>query len=201
MKKKIKKNEKIKKEISFPPTFRIVGGDISLKRPGFAVVLIRKTANSIEILEKNTFCVDNKTDKNKSKGELLDDIYNSIKEKLSFNDLIKTFFVREKYISSHKSVYESTIYKAVGITDWFLYLNQASEWEEMYPVTIKRLVTGNGKAEKEDVAKALEKYVGKFEYKTDDESDAMAVIVAWLIENNLMKTATGEENEKENLSL
>ena len=53
--------------------------------------------------------------------------------------------------------------------------------------TIKKLLTGNGKAEKQEVANALTAYIGEHAYRNDDESDAAAVAVAWLISHNQIK--------------
>jgi len=45
---------------------------------------------------------------------------------------------------------------------------------------MKKLLTGSGKASKEAVATVLNRYVRAIDYMTDDESDAVAVGVAWL---------------------
>ena len=50
------------------------------------------------------------------------------------------------------------------------------------------MITGSGKANKQDVADSLERYVGKVQYGTDDESDAVAVGIAWLIGEGYLKT-------------
>jgi len=47
---------------------------------------------------------------------------------------------------------------------------------------VKKLLTGSGKASKTEVAMALERYVATQQYETDDESDAVAVGLAWLIQ-------------------
>ena len=47
-------------------------------------------------------------------------------------------------------------------------------------------MAGDGLAEKQQVADALEAYVGKQEYACDDESDAVAVGIAWLIQKNMI---------------
>ena len=52
---------------------------------------------------------------------------------------------------------------------------------------IKKLLTGNGKASKEEVASALEQYVGRQEYAVSDESDAVAAGVAWLLQTNQLQ--------------
>ena len=50
------------------------------------------------------------------------------------------------------------------------------------------MITGSGKASKQDVADSLERYVGNVQYGTDDESDAVAVGIAWLIREGYLKT-------------
>lgn len=61
------------------------------------------------------------------------------------------------------------------------------EFQEVSPRTVKRLITGNANAEKEEVAQGLEKYVGKLEYACDDMSDAVAVGIAWLIQKKYIE--------------
>lgn len=51
----------------------------------------------------------------------------------------------------------------------------------MTPTTIKKILTGNGRSLKETVAKTLTLYIGEQEYVTDDESDAIAAALAFLI--------------------
>lgn len=47
--------------------------------------------------------------------------------------------------------------------------------------SVKKIVTGKGGASKATVAAHLERYVGAQEYATNDESDAVAVGIAFLI--------------------
>ncbi|UYZ15589.1 crossover junction endodeoxyribonuclease RuvC [Brevibacillus sp. WF146] len=57
------------------------------------------------------------------------------------------------------------------------------------PTTVKKTVTGNGKAEKAEVAAAVRRLLGlaeDYRFATDDESDAAAVVLAWLIGQNLI---------------
>lgn len=52
--------------------------------------------------------------------------------------------------------------KVAGIADLYGYAYcDKQDWDEIAPVSIKKKVTGNAKASKEDVAASLEKYVGK----------------------------------------
>lgn len=195
-----KKTENQIVPVQLPDIFRVIGGDISLKRPGFSSLVYKKNEDgTLNLMDVKTMCIDNKKDKKKEKGELLDDVLRGIttffpdEEK----DDIQTFYVREKYISNHGSIYESSIYEAVGISDWYLWRLHKT-WYELYPNTIKKLIAGNGNADKQVVADALKHYVGERVYGTDDESDAVAVAVAWLIQQGAIKQfeseATGGDN-------
>ena len=190
------KSNRLKAEpekIEFPQSYRVVAGDLSLKRPGFCMLTLQKSENETQIIDIKLFSVDNKTDRKKEKGELLDDVLRA----MAFNfpdeekDGIVTYYVREKRISSHFS--DNTVYEAVGITDWFLW-KQHKAWLELYPTTIKKLITGSGKAEKDQVAESLKFYVGDIKYSNDDESDATAVAIAWLINNGEIKQKEVQQN-------
>lgn len=60
------------------------------------------------------------------------------------------------------------------------------------PTTIKKLVAGNGKAEKKDVAEGVRKYLRlppDYKWRAGyDDADACAVILAYLLRENLIDT-------------
>ena len=87
----------------------------------------------------------------------------------------------------------------VGIADKALWSTTGKSFDEIAPTSVKKIITGSGKATKDEVAMALEHYVGKHDYATDDESDAVAVGVAWMIQNGLIsdQTINDESNHKE----
>lgn len=76
----------------------------------------------------------------------------------------------------------------VGIADLSAWNAKKEAYHELAPSMIKKLLTGNGKASKEEVASTLEQYVGRHEYAVSDESDAVAAGVAWLIHTKRLKT-------------
>ena len=78
------------------------------------------------------------------------------------------------------------LHKVVGVSDLYAWGLGGRKFEEIHPKTIKKLVADDQLAEKDAVASALEQFVGKREYACDDESDAVAVGVAWLIENGMV---------------
>lgn len=120
-------------------------------------------------------CHLNNRGEKKCHGQILAEIYDLITE-LSVDVAV---FVREKGFSrfSHET---QALFKVVGVADLVAWKTSRTEFVEIAPTTVKKLLTGSGKATKEEVAAALLRYVGQQQYKTDDESDAVAVGIAWL---------------------
>lgn len=176
-----KKVETVQEPIVFPDKYKILGADLSLRRSAFCLLSVNKENEEIKIKVRKLISIDNKTNKKKCHGELLEDIQKAFL-KLTFGLEDKIYYVRETEVMNRKVPSERNVSKVVGIMDWTLWKLQGDEWYSIYPVTIKKYVAGSGKAEKSEVAAALEKYVGKQEYACDDESDATAVAIAWLIQ-------------------
>ena len=86
--------------------------------------------------------------------------------------------------------------KVVGVSDLYAWGFGGKEFEDISPKTVKKLVANNDNAEKEEVANALEQFVGKRDYACDDESDAVAVGIAWLIRHGMIDS-TFPEKEKQ----
>ncbi len=90
--------------------------------------------------------------------------------------------------------------KVVGIADLVAWQQSCAAFYEIAPTTVKKLLAGSGKAEKEAVALALECYLGYQMYRTDDESDAAAVGIAWLLQKKLLGEnqcfSVGENEQK-----
>lgn len=95
-------------------------------------------------------------------------------------------FVREKGFARFPHETQA-LSKVVGIADLVAWQQKRATFYELAPAAIKKLLTGSGKATKDDVAAALERYVGKQYYATDDESDAVAAGIAWLKKIDLIR--------------
>lgn len=175
-----KKAEPAVEQIEFPEQYIVIGADLSLRRPGWCKLYIRNG----QVIGVQLFSLDNKA-KKKTHGQMLKEIYDIFNKHVTgLHSAFPRYFVREKMIMNLKVPSERDVAKVVGIMDFML---DDQEWYEIYPVTVKKLVAGSGKAEKSDVAEALEKYIGKQVYKCDDESDAAAVAIAWLIQQGQIK--------------
>lgn len=180
-----KKEAAPKVEIKYPDLYTVLGADLSLTRPGLALLEVDKRSGTAEIKLLRVASVNNKGKSNKkSHGQIL---YEIEKEFLNFLcGETPDFFVREKEIMHMKNPSERSVTKVVGLMD-ILAFELGRSWHEIYPVSVKALVAGSGKAEKAEVANSLPFYVGDMEYRNDDESDATAVAIAWLIENGQIK--------------
>lgn len=91
-------------------------------------------------------------------------------------------FVRERAFFRFPHETQS-LFKVVGLSDLIAWKVGILIYDEIAPKTVKKLLVGSGKATKQEVADALEMYVGRQNYATDDESDAVAVGLAWLMQN------------------
>jgi len=180
---KKRKNEEQIEILPFEDNYIICAADLSLRCPGFCLLEMDKgNIKNVEL-----FSLNNKG-KKKTHGQILNEIYD-----LFFNNVIHElnifpplYYVREKMVMNLKVPSERDVAKVVGLMDFILGAGN-KEWHEIYPVTVKKIITGSGKAEKSEVAAGLEKYIGKQNYKCDDESDAAAVAVAWLIQQGQIK--------------
>jgi len=197
------KKKKIEsKQLVIPKTYTLIAADLSLKRPGFCMLRIEEKDNAPAISDFYLSSVDNKT-KTKPRGQLLEEIAAAFKLLLaSAEDPV--FLVREQSINncSGKMAHSSTaartgISSVVGVMDLLAWQHAHLCWEEYHPVSIKKLLTGNGKAEKQEVSSALSAYLGEHDYRNDDESDAAAVAVAWLVGHNQMKQIIQEDTPSE----
>lgn len=192
-----KKAAKTAPVLQFPNKFRIVSADQSQKRPGFCKVTVEKTNDGIVFSDFETTNVNNKT-KTKPHGQQLDEVLKAMA--FFFPDVEKdgvpTYFVREKAALSAFSQAMIGQAKMAGMADWVIWrINH--QWYELTPNAIKKQVTGNGKAEKQEVEAALTQHFGPREYACDDESDAAAVGQAFMMANGLIQPANpSEKSEK-----
>ena len=173
--------KKTPEKLVFPNNYRVVAADLSLRRPGWCLLSVVKSNDVTSVTVEQLVSVDNKANKKKTHGEILAEIQGAFIN-LCFPVEPNTFYVREQEVLHMKVPSERDVSKVVGLMDYSLWKLDGKEWFSIYPVTVKKLVAGSGKAEKSEVAAALEKYIGKQEYKCDDESDAVAVGIAWLIQ-------------------
>ena len=83
----------------------------------------------------------------------------------------------------------------VGVVDYLLWQLHQQNFTQITATEVKKYVAGNGRATKEDVANALSDYVGEQTYHSDNESDAVAIGIAWLIREGYIDCKYSKEEE------
>lgn len=161
----------------FEGDYTIFALDSSLNRPGLCIY--EKKNGKISVRTSNI-----ESDKTKPHGYRLRMIYEWLRAEHSLVKTTPIIFVREHAFNSRGAQYEIGIFEAVGISNMFLSDVSAQEdWYEIYPVSVKKWITGEGKADKKKVEEALKPYLGERKYECDDESDAAAIALTFLMMN------------------
>ena len=164
--------------------------DLSMNRPGFAILECNKTNKTVSLLYKSH--VDNKSAKHKNDthAQKLCAIANEIIYILRlfpFAYPVQEDALGMMTVIGGKNLYSAKTIQAlarvVGLSEYLTLAMNHGEFDKISPKMVKKLVAGNSSAEKDEVANALAKFVGEQEYACDDESDAVAVGIAWLIQN------------------
>jgi crossover junction endodeoxyribonuclease RuvC len=151
----------------------ILGIDSSLACPAYAVVKVSEgKATVLEVSHRKTLS-------KHSTGYRLFQIYEWFKDVLERYTFDAIVF--EKGFNKF-AVATQQIQRTLGVLMFTLYRKQIEEFFEISPTSVKKAITENGKASKEQLAEALESYVGKHTYKTNDESDAVGVALALAIQ-------------------
>lgn len=174
-------------------TTKILSMDLSMNLP--CIVLSEITEDKkLKILDITY--VDNKGltgKKKKTNAQKLQEIHEAILELIDYNDLTNCkdlHVVRERGFSRFATETQA-IFRVVGVTDLIgiQYLN-IKDIAEITPPSVKKMVTGDGKASKKEVENEVRNYLPKqqknFIFDTDDVSDAYAVGVAYAIKNGLL---------------
>lgn len=159
--------------------------DQSMRRPGFALqhyCAEEKKATVVRVSNINNRYA------RKTHPQILGEIAHEIHSYLK--DYPDAILVREEALyKATKGTIKTVaiLHKVVGVCDLYGWASGNKEFNEISPRTVKRIITGNANAEKEEVAAGQEKYVGKIDYECDDESDAVAVGITWLIKKKYIE--------------
>lgn len=85
---------------------------------------------------------------------------------------------KERSFSNGRITATQQIYKVVGVWEMISHTAGVNEFTDITPPTVKKQLTGNGRASKQEVAAAVEEFTG-ISTKIDDESDALAVLISF----------------------
>ncbi len=156
--------------------------DLSLSSPGFAILAVTETGVPI-VLETSHV----KTKVSKSHGYRLGEISEEIDRYIT--QYQPEHIVREKGFSRFAATTQA-LFKVVGVSDLYAHMRMDKVISEIPVTTVKKAVTGSGKATKDEVADAVRKILRLDKpdfFATDDESDACAVGLAYMYEHKLIE--------------
>lgn len=166
----------------------VLSMDLSLTSPGFSVLGITDEGHPL-LLDKSIV----KTDAKKSYGHRLNDIAVEIRRLM--NEYKPEVVVKEKGFSRFPSVTQS-IFRSTGAADLAVFNEGYTDnIHEISVTSVKKLVTGNGKSTKEEVAEVVferlsidntDEFYTKRGKLIDDLTDSCAVGLAYYIEKGMI---------------
>lgn len=164
----------------------VMSFDLSLSNTGYAVgqVIDRK----LEILEIGS--IGTKRFAKRSTGFRLHHIA------MELRSLYKKYkadaVVKERSFSNSRITATQQIFKVNGVWEMITHLANHDDFTEITPASIKKELTGNGRASKEEVAQAcldhFRTIMGDSALKFDnkDESDAVAILITYCKKEGLI---------------
>ncbi|MEH7464606.1 crossover junction endodeoxyribonuclease RuvC [Bacillus thuringiensis] len=157
----------------------LLGLDISGTSTGYAVIA-REETGELRLCTVGHI----KTSSKNTDGERMSKIRDRIDILFDIYPISKV--IRERGFSNNRHRSTQLIFKSIGVAELTCNDRGFPEVIEYAPTTIKLQVGGSGKADKDDVKKGVKKFFPDAEFKTDDESDAVAVILTYLLKEGLL---------------
>lgn len=175
--------------------FQVAAFDLSLTRPGFALLQYHADTRSVTLLRKDI--IPNKTKmRKKRRGQVINEIGMLFTEYIS-PQVVKCVVREKSFVRFNTET--AALYCVTGAMEMILW-NRKEQWfQELAPASVKKSVTGSGKASKDEVAEAIDNYCAHSNFHSDDESDAIAVGLAWLIQNDYIDVVPLEKYRDEYL--
>ncbi len=154
---------------------QILAVDLSLNCTGWAV--LECGFGKITLVDKGI--INNKPIPSKDLGKKLEHIQTQL------NIILQTYkvdcIVKEASFNTGRITSTQRTFQAFGVMLLTVYKLGYYSICELAATTVKKLITGSGKADKSEVKGKLVDFVGEQIYKTEDESDAVALGIAYLI--------------------
>lgn len=163
---------------------RVLALDLSLSSPGFAVLATSDVdgARKPVILEASHV----KTNARRPHGYRLAQIEAEMERLIVFYK--PKHIVRERGFSRFAATTQA-IFRVVGVSDLIAQRHGIEKIAEITPTSVKKIVTGNGKASKGDVQQAVMRALSIEQedyFANDDESDAAACGLAYMVQEGII---------------
>lgn len=163
---------------------RVLGLDLSLTSPGFAVIEVKKGRPRLIKTANLTTTSDTVQALRYEEIEAFTLLF--IRDNKPF-DVI----AREIWPPARNYAQNNKIHGAWAAVERALSRYGYEVGEHMTPSNVKKTVTGNGAAKKPEVAESVRRLLGlgvDYKFDSDDHSDAAAIALAYLISEKLIKT-------------
>lgn len=172
---------------------KILSCDPSLTGTAFALLEIQEG----HLFSVETFLVDNSKNTKMGNGFRLDQINQQLEDILSKNKI--DHVVIEKQFTRF-NVATQSMFRVVGVIELTLAKHGLNEIEYITPTSVKKGITGVGKATKEQVQEAVREYLPEsqknMEFLTNDCSDAVAIGVVLALNKKFIKKFSGTVTNK-----
>jgi len=173
----------LRKTNAKPPADRYLIYDISLTSPGFAAIDVNNRKPTLVAVSHV------KTDASQPDGQRFAIVEAFAITTASKHGNSNAIVVREDYKNAASKRQGQTIYGAWAAVDSGLQRCGLRVNAEINASTVKKTIGGHGKADKAEVAAGVRRILGlsdDFIFATDDESDAVAIGLTYLIEKGLI---------------
>ena len=157
----------------------ILALDMSLNCSGYSVLEYNEDTHVLEIIEKGT--INNKKIPSSLLGKKLFNIEDCLTNLC--NHYLFSCIVKEASFTTKRVMSSQRIHQVNGVLYLTMYKNGYNDIKEYSATTVKKHIAGSGKSEKQEVKDNLKYFVGVQDYKTNDESDAVAVGITHLLQN------------------
>lgn len=155
---------------------RYMGIDLSLSCPGFAVIEVRNRKPFL-LYVKHV-----KTNAKLTHGDRLAHVAGYF-DAIYYDYGPYEAIIREKAFHNSRVNATQSGYKAAAAIDLCL---RGRPIEEIPNTSVKKEIGGTGRASKDEVRAGVAHWFPKQEFKTDDESDAVAVVLTYLLHEKII---------------
>lgn len=165
---------------------KIIAFDLSLSNSGYCIGEIK--GRTLFILEIGS--IGTKRFAQRSTGFRLNHIAKEIKALFKKHDYDRV--VKEQSFSNSRIKATQQIFKVNGVWELMTHLADKDDFSELTASTVKKELTGNGRASKEEVAEACLAHFrtimgdSTLKFNNKDESDAVAVLIAYCRKEGLI---------------
>jgi crossover junction endodeoxyribonuclease RuvC len=165
-------------------TLRVLGLDLSLTSPGFAIIEVKNGKS--RLVKTANFTTDSGTMQALRYEEIEAFTLLFIRENKPFDVIAREIWPPSRDYAQNNKIHGSWSAVERALMKYGYEVN-----ENFTPSNVKKTVTGNGNAKKPVVAKCVRKLLilgEDYKFDSDDHSDASAVALTYLIRENLIKT-------------